>query len=323
MRAKTTSESPRSIRYLLCADRKLQKLSLRRISVPAKKKTRSVRSTRATGLKRSARAKKSIAAPSSDAKAASSTTPPAAVARSSTASPTRPWAAAAPPALFIGLICFLAAAAAIAVRRPLHPAAQATGVNPNEIASAEHMAPAPPAGTASVAKDDRKFGAASAASAAKAKAAPPADTTLPAKSAGPMALETIKPATTVAADPAPIENPASSSPTVDAPVREAPSAEPPSKPIELASAAPVTVTGCVARDGESFWLTDTSGAGVPSTRSWKSGFLKKHTASLELVHTASALKLANYVGQRVSATGALKNRELQLHSLQRVASSCS
>ena len=89
------------------------------------------------------------------------------------------------------------------------------------------------------------------------------------------------------------------------------------------TATAVTITGCVANDEETFWLKDTSGADAPKSRNWKSGFLKKRPASIALLDATHALKLPNYVGQRVAATGTLVNREMRAHSLQRVGSSCS
>jgi hypothetical protein len=85
----------------------------------------------------------------------------------------------------------------------------------------------------------------------------------------------------------------------------------------------VTITGCLANDEETFWLKDTSGADAPKSRNWKSGFLKKRPAAIELLDATHALRLPNYVGQRVAATGTLVNREMRAHSLQRVGSSCS
>ena len=85
----------------------------------------------------------------------------------------------------------------------------------------------------------------------------------------------------------------------------------------------VTITGCVANDEATFWLKDTSGADAPKSRNWKSGFLKKRPAPIELLDATHALRLPNYVGQRVAATGTLVNREMRAHSLQRVAASCS
>jgi hypothetical protein len=87
--------------------------------------------------------------------------------------------------------------------------------------------------------------------------------------------------------------------------------------------AAVTITGCLEHDDDAFWLTDTSGTGAPMSRSWKSGFLKKRPSRIELVDSAHALRLTSYVGQRIAATGTLVNREMQTHSLHRVAASCS
>jgi hypothetical protein len=89
------------------------------------------------------------------------------------------------------------------------------------------------------------------------------------------------------------------------------------------TATSVTITGCVANDDATFWLKDTSGADAPKSRNWKSGFLKKRSAPVELLDATHALRLPNYVGQRVAATGMLVNREMRAHSLQRVGSSCS
>ena len=89
------------------------------------------------------------------------------------------------------------------------------------------------------------------------------------------------------------------------------------------TATSVTITGCVANDDATFWLKDTSGADAPKSRNWKSGFLKKRSAPVELLDATHALRLPNYVGQRVAATGTLVNREMRAQSLHRVGSSCS
>ena len=88
------------------------------------------------------------------------------------------------------------------------------------------------------------------------------------------------------------------------------------------TATSVTITGCVENDEETFWLRDTSGADAPKSRNWKSGFLRKRPAPVALLDANHALKLTNYVGQRVAATGTLVNREMRAHSLQRLATSC-
>jgi hypothetical protein len=85
----------------------------------------------------------------------------------------------------------------------------------------------------------------------------------------------------------------------------------------------VTVTGCLEAAGDTFRLKDASGADAPKARSWKSGFLKKGTATIDVVDGAHTLRLADQVGHRVSVTGTLVDREMQARSLRRVASSCS
>jgi hypothetical protein len=60
--------------------------------------------------------------------------------------------------------------------------------------------------------------------------------------------------------------------------------------------APVTITGCLERSEDSFRLKDTAGAAAPKSRSWKSGFLKKGTAPIEVVDAAHRLKLTDHVG---------------------------
>jgi hypothetical protein len=91
----------------------------------------------------------------------------------------------------------------------------------------------------------------------------------------------------------------------------------------VSASAPVTITGCLAFDHDTFLLKDTSGADAPKSRSWKTGFLKKRSPSIELVDAAKSLKLAGQVGRRVSATGVLTNGEMRVRSVQRVAASCS
>lgn len=85
---------------------------------------------------------------------------------------------------------------------------------------------------------------------------------------------------------------------------------------------PVTITGCLIRDDETFKLKDTEGEETPKARSWKSGFLRKKAASIDLVDATNRLKLDTHVGERVSVRGMLVEREMQARSLQRVAESC-
>jgi hypothetical protein len=119
--------------------------------------------------------------------------------------------------------------------------------------------------------------------------------------------------------------------TVDASMEQTPAVESASKATVVESTpkadvqnlAPVTITGCLELDEETFWLKDTSGVDAPKSRSWRLGFLKKRPSPIELVDAANTLKLQKYVGQRVAATGMLMNREIRARSLQRVGTSCS
>ena len=84
----------------------------------------------------------------------------------------------------------------------------------------------------------------------------------------------------------------------------------------------VTVTGCLEADDETFRLKDTTGANAPTGRSWKTGFLKKRSASIEVLDAANRMHLTNHVGQRVTLTGNLVDREMQVRSVQRLAEPC-
>lgn len=87
-------------------------------------------------------------------------------------------------------------------------------------------------------------------------------------------------------------------------------------------AIPVTITGCLEQKDDTFRLKDTSGADAPRARSWKTGFLKKGSPSINVVDATNRVRLTSHVGQRVSVTGLLIDREMQVRSLQRVAPSC-
>jgi hypothetical protein len=91
-------------------------------------------------------------------------------------------------------------------------------------------------------------------------------------------------------------------------------------PVEKPSA--VTITGCLERGDETFRLTNTDGSDAPKSRSWKSGFLRKGPASIEVVDTARRLRMASHVGERVSVTGLLEDRQMQVRSLRRIAPAC-
>ena len=84
----------------------------------------------------------------------------------------------------------------------------------------------------------------------------------------------------------------------------------------------VTITGCLERDDNDFRLTDTSGAHAPKARSWKTGFLKKRSASLDVVDPSRKIKLKDHVGHRDALTGTLQDGELRVQSVRHLAASC-
>lgn len=139
---------------------------------------------------------------------------------------------------------------------------------------------------------------------------PPAATTV--ESEFPRALEatkavTSKPSTTVMSEPL-----AASTAQPIEPLSQPESA---AEPEGVASA---TITGCLERDEGTFRLTDASGADTPTSRSWKSGFLKKRPAHIELADGVGTLNLRNLIGRRVAASGTLVDRELRARSVRPV-----
>jgi cell division protein FtsN len=110
------------------------------------------------------------------------------------------------------------------------------------------------------------------------------------------------------------------------PVKGAPVASataPSAVPARATEDEPVTVTGCLALDNQEYRLTDTEGENAPKSRSWKSGFLKKHGANLEVLDAANSLRLATHLGQRVTVTGVVTDRKMQARSLVVAARSCN
>ena len=117
--------------------------------------------------------------------------------------------------------------------------------------------------------------------------------------------------------------PASSESVAAEPTANAPAVVSTTTP-DAASQAVTTVSGCLEAtvDGDEFRLTDTEGAGAPKARSWRSGFLKKRAAPVELVGLSDPAGLRKYVGRRVVATGLLTGRELRVGSFQSAGTSC-
>ena len=88
------------------------------------------------------------------------------------------------------------------------------------------------------------------------------------------------------------------------------------------SSAPVTIFGCLEHSNDSYRLTDTDGVDAPRARSWKSAFLKKGSASVEVVDPGNRAHLSGQVGHRVGVTGTLADRQLQVRSIRMISSTC-
>jgi hypothetical protein len=103
--------------------------------------------------------------------------------------------------------------------------------------------------------------------------------------------------------------------TTETPAPTSPAADPAAKP-----AVPVTLVGCLQRDGETFWLKNASGDDAPKSRSWKTGFFTRRPSRINVAGPRSAL--TSNVDTRVEVSGMLNDRELQTRSLRRVAATC-
>ena len=91
---------------------------------------------------------------------------------------------------------------------------------------------------------------------------------------------------------------------------------------ESAAAESATISGCLERDEDTFWLKNVSGDEAPKSRSWKSGFLRKKSSNVELIHRGDLTnRLTTYVGRRIETTGTLADHEMRVKSL-RVLGSC-
>ena len=83
-----------------------------------------------------------------------------------------------------------------------------------------------------------------------------------------------------------------------------------------------TMSGCLERDDETFQLKDTSGDHAPKARTWKSGFVKKGSATVDVIDATNRLNLAAHVGRRISISGTLVDREMRARSLRATTESC-
>ena len=84
-----------------------------------------------------------------------------------------------------------------------------------------------------------------------------------------------------------------------------------------------TIEGCLVQDADQFQLKNTSGENAPKGRSWKSGFLHRSSKTVDVVDQTHRLNLPRHVGERVTVTGILDDRDLQGTSLKRVGESCN
>ena len=119
----------------------------------------------------------------------------------------------------------------------------------------------------------------------------------------------------------PVTIPTSTLNTSIAATTEIPHATQPAASTSVVDTSLVTITGCLETNDESFRLKDTTGFDAPKSRSWKTGFLTKRSASIAVVD-ASGVSLPTHVGQRVALTGVLVDRDMQVRYLRRVAASC-
>lgn len=102
-------------------------------------------------------------------------------------------------------------------------------------------------------------------------------------------------------------------------VAKAPAAQDPGT---VAGAQVATIEGCLVQDDHQYQLKNTSGEDAPKARSWKSGFLHKGSQTVDVMDPSHRMNLARHVGERVTITGMLGDRELQGTYLKRVAESC-
>ncbi|HEY7171876.1 MAG TPA: hypothetical protein VH417_13595 [Vicinamibacterales bacterium] len=112
-------------------------------------------------------------------------------------------------------------------------------------------------------------------------------------------------------------------PSAVAPATPAPRTAPDEPAATPAKPNRVTITGCLERADEAFRLKDTEGEDAPKARSWKSGFLKKGRPAVDVVDDGNHLNLSNHVGERVTVTGTLVDREIRIRTIERVAASCT
>jgi hypothetical protein len=231
-KATKATKPARSVRYLLSADRRLQKLSLRKMADRTKKAKQTPRSTQSK------------------------------IPAGAKPSPRQAWPVSG-PAIVLGVICIVGAAALISARQP-SPRRDVSAVDaPPEASTSLTSVPV------AARLEPTKSVASKPPAPATAPVSKPPEASVPVAKLQPLdvaklhSMESVK--TPVAAE---------STPNAVVP-----------------NVAPVTITGCVELVGGRFWLTDTSGVEAPKSRSWKTGFLKKRPSRIEFVDAIDTLTL--------------------------------
>lgn len=261
MPVKKTSKPARSVKYMLSADRKLQRLSLRKIAD---------RPSKAKPEIRSARVKHS---------------------ESDNGAERFSWPTAS-RFVIVGAVCLLAAAALLGARQPARFDDAAAAPSQPPVASPQQSGVTAIVDTNTI----------TAVSPARSATATPA-----------------RPHTT----PALIEKkPAAASMKTAERAKAATSVAAAAGTTTAANDAAVTVEGCLEFDKPTYRLKNTSGIKAPAARSWRSGFLMKRSASVELIDERGALKLEDHLGQRVAATGSLVDRKMHARTLRVISASC-
>jgi hypothetical protein len=147
----------------------------------------------------------------------------------------------------------------------------------------------------------------------------------------PLKLEAQQPAPTAAVKKA-VAKPAAKSPAISNAVasKDAVPASAPAMDSRAVAArqqdeesVSATITGClVLRDDGMFQLKDNDGEHAPKARSWKSGFIKKGSATIDVFDAGNRLKLATHVNYRISVSGTLTDRQLRARSLHVTSQQC-
>ena len=95
------------------------------------------------------------------------------------------------------------------------------------------------------------------------------------------------------------------------------------KPLDEGESISTTITGClVLRDDGMFQLKDNDGDHAPKARSWKSGFIKKGSATVDVFDAGNRLRLGSQANYRVSISGTLTDRQLRARSLRATSERC-